>query len=321
MLDWTTSTNLLIAILRFTSVRHRTQPPHSKMSFPIELVERIIDAASADPPTLAACSLVCKEWLHRSRHHLFASLDLSASWTPEPNAVTEFMKLVDGPNSLVPYVTGVVLAKRSWGMTPIPRILAVLARSGIRPGSLHINCPTYEPTHLPIFSSLVHLSLYLHNDMPTATLIDHVCAFPLLESLYVGGSAQYTAGSDPVAQALPPQLHTLIITDPVFANWVVSLDPVPTQLSTIILRFLKLPEHWEAINRYLTSPAAAGIFSLAFEGCDTYPHRHLLAPRVQALENLQTLRIESSGALLPTHLLGMLSALRGSPAAEALEAL
>ncbi|KAJ6541040.1 hypothetical protein DFH09DRAFT_915325, partial [Mycena vulgaris] len=80
------------------------------MRLPIELVECIIDAACSHAPTLAACSLVCKHWLPRSRHHLFASLDLSAHWTPEPNSVTDFMKLVDSPNStLVSYVTGIML--------------------------------------------------------------------------------------------------------------------------------------------------------------------------------------------------------------------
>ncbi|KAJ7696934.1 hypothetical protein B0H17DRAFT_1130590 [Mycena rosella] len=293
------------------------------MCLPIELVERIIDTACCHPPTLAACSLVCKDWLPRSRHHLFALLDLSAHWNPEPNAVTEFMKIITAPNStLVPYVTAVVLGKRSWGMTPVQRILATLARSGIRPGFLHINCPTYEPTHLPIFSvSLVHLTLYLHNDMPIATLVDHVCAFPLLESLYVGGSARYTADVYPATQSLPPKLRTLVISNPVFAHWVLSLDPVPTQISTIILRYINLPEQWDEINRYLASPAAAaGIHSLTFEECDvTYPQIPYIPPDLQHLENLHTLIIEKSGTLLADCLLGVLAAVRSSPATATLE--
>ncbi|KAJ7493792.1 hypothetical protein FB451DRAFT_1491198 [Mycena latifolia] len=322
-MSWICHVSLLIVIVSHS--RPTLRPTYAaQMRLPIELVERIIDTAASHPPTLAACSLVCKEWLPRSRHHLFASLDLSAHWTPEPNAVTAFMKIIDAPmanSTLVPYVTGVVLAKRSWGMTPVQRILAILAQSGIRPGFLHINCPTYEPTHLPIFSvSLVHLALYLHNDMPMATLVDHVCAFPMLESLYVGGSARYTNDLQPLSQSVPPRLHTLIISDPVFAHWVLSLDQIPTQISTIVLRSIKLPEQWDAINQYLASPAATGIHSLAFEGCDTYPQRHRAAPDLQCLENLQTLVIETSGPLLADGLLAVLSALRGSPAAETLEA-
>ncbi|KAJ7635795.1 hypothetical protein DFH06DRAFT_1434513 [Mycena polygramma] len=270
--------------------RTRLAPSPARMRIPIELVERIIDASSANRPTLAACSLVCKHWLPRSRHHLFSSLDLSADWNPEPNAVTEFFELIDAPNStLVPYVAGVVLSKRSWGMTPVHKLLAGLACSGIRPRSLHINCPTYEPAHLPIFtSSLAHLALYLHTDIPMSTLIDHVCGFPLLESLYIGGSARYSATVRPLSQEPPPKLRALIISDPVFADWLLSLDPIPKQISTIVLRDIKLPHQWLAINEYLTSTAGMAIRSLTFHDCDsqeqyTPPALHRLEDVLDAL--------------------------------------
>ncbi|KAJ7087074.1 hypothetical protein C8R44DRAFT_893242 [Mycena epipterygia] len=309
------------------------------MPLPIELVEYIIDATSPHRPTLAVCSLVCKQWLPRSRHHLFASLDLSAHWNPEPNAVTEFMRIVDSPNTtLVPYVTGVVLAKRSWGMTPVQKILTILSRSGIRPGFLYINCPTYEPTHLPIFSfSVAHLTLHLHNDMPMATLIDHVCAFPLLESLYIGGSARYNTDDEwsvPTSQAMPRKLHTLIICDPVFATWALSLDPVPTQISTIVLRHIRLPNHHAEVNRYLASPAAAGIRSLTFQECDACAYIYLSMPSpvpnikaiadpppdITRLDALQKLGLETNSSLADC-LLSALTALRNSPACETLQAI
>ncbi|KAJ7452701.1 hypothetical protein B0H11DRAFT_282532 [Mycena galericulata] len=294
------------------------------MPLPIELAECIIDASCYHPPTLATCSLVCKQWLPRSRHLLFSSLDLSADWNPEPNSVTEFIKIIDSPNStVIPYIRTVVLSKRSWGMTPVQKILTVLARSGARPGFLHINCPTYEPTHFPIFSvSLAHLTLYLHNDMPMATLIDHICAFPLLESLYIGGSAQFFHGGlFPTARELPPKFHTLIICDPVFAHWVLSLDPPPTQISTIVLRHIRLPDQWAAVNRYLGSPCAAGIRSLTFQGCDTSTQ---LPPDMHRMDDLQELIIECSApgsAPAATSLLHVLAALRAAPACTALETL
>ncbi|KAJ7617843.1 hypothetical protein FB45DRAFT_756357, partial [Roridomyces roridus] len=93
------------------------------MRLPIELVECIIDASSTHLPTLTACSLVCKQWLPRCRHHLFSSLNLSADWTPEPNSVTEFLALLPMPHATItPYVRAIVLSKRSWGMTPVSRI-------------------------------------------------------------------------------------------------------------------------------------------------------------------------------------------------------
>lgn len=246
-------------------------PTDSPMRLSIELVECIIDVSCHHPPTLAACSLVCKQWLPRSRYHLFSSLDLSADWNPEPNAVTEFIKIIDAPianSTLIPYVTGVVLSKRSWGMTPVQRILTTLAGSGIRPTFLHINCPTYEPMHFPVFSSsLAHFVLYLHTDMPMSTLIDHVCAFPVLESLYIGGSARYTVTEKPRSTEPPPRLTKLIISNPVFADWLLSLDPVPMHISTVVLRDIRLPHQWSVIDRYLGSVAATAIRSLTFHRC------------------------------------------------------
>ncbi|KAJ7618144.1 hypothetical protein DFH06DRAFT_1144970 [Mycena polygramma] len=95
-------------------------------------------------------------------------------------------------------------------------------------------------------------------------LIDHVCGFPLLESLYIGGSARHFATVRPLSKEPPPKLRTLIISDPVFADWLLSLDPVPKQISTIVLRDIKLPHQWLAINEYLTSAAGMAIRSLTF---------------------------------------------------------
>ncbi|KAJ6620536.1 hypothetical protein B0H10DRAFT_2021955 [Mycena sp. CBHHK59/15] len=292
-------------------------------ALPTELVESVIDSASTHPPTLAACSLVCKKWLPRSRHHLFSSTDLSAYWNPEPNAVTEFLCLIESPKAtLIPFVITVVLEKRSWGMTPIRNILARLARSGIRPKFLHINCPVYEPTISPdcppvFFMSLTRLTLHLHNDMAMATLVDYVCAFPLLEYFYVGGSATYTTQVRPFAKALPPRLHTLGITNPVFVHWVLSLEPMPQQLRTTILRAIRLSEKWPAINRFLDSAAAIGVQSLIFEHCDTYPHSIL--PNLQSLGQLQHLTFEHDHSMLADCLLGVLGALRASPARNVVE--
>ncbi|KAJ7131930.1 hypothetical protein C8R46DRAFT_1048457 [Mycena filopes] len=240
------------------------------MPLPIELVECIIDASSfLHRSALGACSLVCRQWLPRSRHLLFSSLDLSAEWAPEPNSVTEFFKIIDNPHStVIPYVTSVVLSKRTWGMTSVHKLLTALGHSGIRPRVLQITCPTYEPTHRPVFaSSLVSLTLHLHMNMPIATLVDHVCAFPLLETLSIGGSARSTTALGP-SGSLPPRLHTLVISNPIFAEWILTLDPVPTQLSTIILRDLRLPYQWAAAARYLASPAARTIRSLTLDRSD-----------------------------------------------------
>lgn len=252
------------------------------MHLPIELVECIIDASVAHLPTVSACSLVCKQWLPRCRHHLFSLLNLSADWTPEPNSVTDFLALLRAPHAtLIPYIRAVVVSKRSWGMTPVAHILAGLARAGVHPRALFVSCPTYEPTHAPLFAaSLTHLVLELHNDMPAALLMDHICAFPRLESLDVGGSARFTV--DEAAQyhhcdyrALPRRLHTLIVRNTVVVEWLMSLpDPAApgtaqgSSITTLVIKHIRLPEQWVGIQRYFTSVNAAGIRALAFHGCD-----------------------------------------------------
>ncbi|KAJ7183513.1 hypothetical protein C8R46DRAFT_1209674 [Mycena filopes] len=284
------------------------------MPLPIELVECIIDASSfLHRSALGACSLVCRQWLPRSRHLLFSSLDLSADWAPEPNSVTEFFKIIDNPHStVIPYVTSVVLSKRTWGMTSVHKLLTDLGRSGIRPRALQITCPTYEPTHRPVFAaSLVSLTLHLHMNTPMETLVAHVCAFPLLEMLSIGGSARSTTALAP-SGSLPPRLHTLVISNPIFAEWILTLDPVPTQLSTIILRDLRLPYQWAAAARYLASPAARAIRSLTLDNPpDPSPPLDL-----SNLHELRVLTIEHY-ALAPT-LHAILPALRAG-ACPALE--
>jgi hypothetical protein len=48
----------------------------SGMLLPQELVDRIIDQLHEDKSVLAACTLVNKHWLYRSRHHLFHTITL-----------------------------------------------------------------------------------------------------------------------------------------------------------------------------------------------------------------------------------------------------
>ena len=45
---------------------------------PLEISDRVIDFLSDDKVALRQCSLVCRDWLPRSSHHLFASF----SWPP-----------------------------------------------------------------------------------------------------------------------------------------------------------------------------------------------------------------------------------------------
>ncbi|KAJ6517217.1 hypothetical protein C8R47DRAFT_249975 [Mycena vitilis] len=61
---------------------------------PPELADRIIDFLWDNQPDLHACSLVCRQWLPSSRHHLFG-------WV-KVRPTLEFLTLLQSPSNLVP---------------------------------------------------------------------------------------------------------------------------------------------------------------------------------------------------------------------------
>jgi len=56
---------------------------------PQEMIKAFIDHLHDDQPSLKACSLVCKNWTHPARLHLFSTL--TAKW-PLQSAVFPFVR-------------------------------------------------------------------------------------------------------------------------------------------------------------------------------------------------------------------------------------
>ncbi|KAJ7189678.1 hypothetical protein GGX14DRAFT_382969, partial [Mycena pura] len=71
------------------------------MSLPAELVDSVVDLLGSDRPTLKVTSLLSRQWLPRSRHHLFSSIRLSSGWNEydhtELERVQAFLALVSSP--------------------------------------------------------------------------------------------------------------------------------------------------------------------------------------------------------------------------------
>ncbi|KAJ7651331.1 hypothetical protein FB45DRAFT_716324, partial [Roridomyces roridus] len=73
-----------------------------------ELVDAVIDWAHESPSTLAACSLVCRQWLPRSRYHGFSSIKLVRSRNLD--TVKSFLHILESPLvTIVPSVREVHL--------------------------------------------------------------------------------------------------------------------------------------------------------------------------------------------------------------------
>ncbi|KAF7347031.1 hypothetical protein MVEN_01456700 [Mycena venus] len=304
------------------------------VEFPTELVETVIDLLQSDGPALIACSRVSRQWLPRTRHHRFRSLSLFVDWDSKDPAssqrVERLLALVFSP--LVTFVKCVKEVKltHKWnssfeGQAMSPReILSELACCGIRPTHLYLDCYRHfklPPEGPPAFvSSLIHLEIQLDNNhVALDSLVPYICAFPHLESLRIRGLPddidEYIEPG--TSFVLPPRLHTLHIAHPLISDWIISLDPVPKQITTLGLLHIHWND-WPGINRYLSSAAAEGVQSLIFyyggrlRGNGPGPEFKDL----RRLKHLSLYKLDTEG---PKSLLGVLARLKSSPARRTLE--
>ncbi|CAK5267134.1 unnamed protein product [Mycena citricolor] len=176
-------------------------------------------------------------------------------------------------------------------------ILAVLARAGIRPEILQINCPAYElrsssPQSVgfgfPFAPSLVHLALQLHNDTFLDALVDHICSFPKLQSLEITGSARVTVREDawPKTTALPQNLRRLVLAYPEILDWVITSGRIPSTVDQMVIRDLETSPQWASVSRFLASEQAEGLSSLEFQNCNMDHLHSAIAPYVPSLQHL-----------------------------------
>ncbi|KAJ7257822.1 hypothetical protein C8J57DRAFT_1234958 [Mycena rebaudengoi] len=121
----------------------------------------------------------------------------------------------------------------------------------------------------------------------------------------------------PKSTALPPNLHTLDVPEPSILDWLLTLDPIPPQISTLILRGIRNQER-PRINQYLRNGATAGaVQSLTIDQftTDIYEER-LDMMHLRRLRHLCLLQHKSRMARL---VLIILAALRGSLACQKLK--
>ncbi|KAJ7635673.1 hypothetical protein DFH06DRAFT_1220189 [Mycena polygramma] len=281
------------------------------LEIPGELVDSIIDHLRSDTYALPTCSLLSRQWLPRSRYILFASVSFSIGRgnSNGPERLDEFLDLLDSPlATFIPYVEEVRLSYHMDGLAgSSSQILASLHDRGVRPARLYLDCErhfyTLPPQGPPAFAaSLVHLDLEVtENHVALDIIVDYICAFPRLESLRLTG---------------PPKLHTLYTDHPLIVDWILSLHPVPKQITTICFdEFRRSAGHWLEVNKYLRNPAAENIQSLTLD----FPSIKSGDPDFRNLQCLQhlTLHICSQSSL--AHLVVVLPRLRGSPASRTLQ--
>ncbi|KAJ7257805.1 hypothetical protein C8J57DRAFT_545492 [Mycena rebaudengoi] len=233
-------------------------------TLPGELVDSIIDFTFSDSQTLATCGLVARQWLPSSRFHLFSSIHLRRDRSRD--TVKTFLLLVQSPlATFLSCVLEVHLHHRPTYAIPVfsaGDLLALLTRTGLHPRNLFLDCQvsgdnlTLPPgTPQGFLASLTHLRLNSLYEVLLDKLVDYVCGFPLLESLSLG--LMSIVPRRPKSTALPPNLHTLDVPEPSILDWLLTLDPIPQQISTLIFRGLRVGR--PRINQYLRNGATAGV--------------------------------------------------------------
>ncbi|RDB18300.1 hypothetical protein Hypma_000550 [Hypsizygus marmoreus] len=205
---------------------------------PQELIDAIIDHLFSDRSALAACSLVCKAWISRSRHHLLSDVCLSPITVP-------FILSLPPPSAFASY--GRRLMIRSMASLPdgIEHFSSIEA--------LFINHFNHGPATLSRLPSIfpVITVLELQSDLIVTfnLLINFICSFPLLRTLTLSRFWLTSPELTPNNLRLPESLRELNIRTPKLnfvLNWLNSLEHTP-RLSTIRMYDL-LEEHIPSVS-------------------------------------------------------------------------
>ncbi|KAJ7770310.1 hypothetical protein DFH07DRAFT_954132 [Mycena maculata] len=191
---------------------------------PSDLTDLVIDHISAEPASLSACALVCRQWFPRSRYHLFAEMKLQVGralkrkgWYDE-DKMDAFMDLMDAsPTNLLAtirrlrlsYGDGQSLAKAHLLRFPSCPLLLDLSIGLPRDSDADI----IEGIRFQMavvgnkFSSLSSFAFRFHSStIRAATVFEVVSYLPTLETLSLGGD-DVTEGTAPLC-ILPPRLRS-----------------------------------------------------------------------------------------------------------------
>ncbi|EGO03891.1 hypothetical protein SERLA73DRAFT_84078 [Serpula lacrymans var. lacrymans S7.3] len=205
---------------------------------PPEITDHIIDHLHEDVHSLTTCSLVCKEWLPASRHHLFSSISL------HPWKKDSFLRLVESPiATFAPYVRRVYMREgrgaytweKRWLNEALPRMKALT-----RVETLEVERVTWEflgtearQSFLTIFKGIKKLKLQHFEFRSFCDLMQFIDAFPALEDLQfdiVKWEKESIELDSPTQYHRPPNLRVLSLSctrKASILNWIQSGEREP----------------------------------------------------------------------------------------------
>jgi hypothetical protein len=164
-------------------------PTHFEMTTPYlppELVEHIIDMLVGDRQSLLSCSLASVNWVHRSRHHLFASIRLHSlsnlqSWfSTGLGPCSHHVRTLHLVQDEFKWITPETLEKTQSGLSSFYNVKSL--------SITNLNLATYDEGSLARFfghfSNLTSLSVEKFTGHPDA-LVYFICMFPELDNLKI----------------------------------------------------------------------------------------------------------------------------------------
>jgi len=227
---------LPLGLIRKIASMTATAASQPHISLPSVLVDEVIDYLKDDPKSLAACSLVCREWVRRSYYHRFERLALSST---SSRRIVSF-----GRNDTLSYIRMLMIIG-DWNTKPeMLRALAILrAQSApstliLEAANLITNVSESITTSLPI-SAVDTLRLSKCNVHKATMVFDVLFTFPKLNRLILhhvkmGQASGVPSSPNPSSQRYtlrePPQLSSIEVASATLAPYLEPFELIASQL-------------------------------------------------------------------------------------------
>ncbi|KAJ7616459.1 hypothetical protein FB45DRAFT_934272 [Roridomyces roridus] len=238
-------------------------------AFPSEIVELIIDEARSCPSTLTACSLVCRQWLPRARYHAFSSIHLEQCNGVNGDRIATFIPLLESPlATFISSVRQVHIFIFVVQASPVGNFLSLLARRGVAPKFLALQCRPGDLVGVSPLTSVTHarFAMGCFREMEPAEFVaitELVHGLPSLRSLAL--HIPDAPASRIRSNHLPPSLDELEINYACVLGTIFSLYATPLILPRLILRHMSQTE-WQGVVWYLEN-AGVLLESLTLLNC------------------------------------------------------
>lgn len=254
-------------------------------SLPFELVDMIIGHVHDDPPALASCSLVCRDWLVPARHYLFSKTKLG------PKNARRFADVISSPfSTIIPWIRHLDAKDNyensGWLTEVFPTLICLTSVTTI---SITSSCdtPLTQQTlrALCSFENLIELVLVdcAFGDFEEVQAL--ICSFPHLQRLHLDGAWPAPRGTGSTTIRPPPALRELYLRGEMthVLGWFLTLSPVPL-VQHLVLHGLSATQ-LTSVNRYLqalgpalthlTLPPFNSVYQCLYRGLDLSNNCHL----------------------------------------------